>query len=84
MASHRKKFKYAKKLGPNDPSHMEYVVDRFSVLEVSHSPCPGERVVYRGCDEGSALVVAEALTLYSTSEGVAVRRARQTRQRLPA
>ena len=72
MARYRKHLQYAKKLSPDVPGRMSYVVEGFNVVEVQSDPLPTETVVYFGHDAGSAHVVAQALALYGASGGLSV------------
>ncbi len=54
-----------------------YEIRGFEVVEVATGDFPREEVVYKGCDEGSALAVARALAAYWDVPAVIVHEERE-------
>ncbi len=68
-----RKLRHARRIRPEVPGHLAYVVEGHTVVEVESSPRPAEHTVYRGCDQGSAHAVAQALAAYWASRGLLLR-----------
>lgn len=68
----QKHLKYARRISADEVGKTTFVVEGFTVIEADSSPQPSERIVFRGCDQGSAHAVAQALARYWSSMGLSV------------